>query len=264
MMGVSSVVAQVFKKGDMVADLGIGVGLADIVKATETPGGGMGSEESSMGTFNQKLSFEYGAIQVGKTTIGFGAILSNSVGFGFDSQMVGKYDYEYKVTTYRRNPNATRPSKKWKEESTYMNRRSGTATFKSRNNIDDFTVCLKSSCHVEIAKNLDTYATVGFGLSFYNYNIKPQGETGLKSLSYEFDPDYTGSFQNVFSYNDADHLEYSNGSNHTRLAMALCVGARYYIHNNLGIYGEFGLTSASFKKSCNVYNILSLGVSYKF
>lgn len=248
----------------MIVDFGIGLGLAEIVKATETPGGGMGSEESSIGTFNQKLSFEYGAIQLRKTTIGFGAILSNSVGFGFDSQMAGEYNYEYLITTYRLNPNALRPSKKWEEVSSYMAKRSGVATFKSKNNIDDLTVCLKSSCHVELINNLDTYATIGFGVSFYNYSIKPNGDSDLQSATSEFNQNHNGSFQYVYSYNDADHIKYINGSNHTRLAMALCVGTRYFINSHLGIYGEFGLTSASFKKSCNVYNILSAGISYKF
>lgn len=249
--------AQCFQKGDIVTDVGVGVGIADIVKVSDS-GLLMTVEEGSTPTFTQKIAFEYGVVQFGKSTIGIGAIISNAYGFGYESVATGQYNYTYDIKHYRNNNNH------WTWYHTTEQRREGTVTVNSKNHLDDLSAMLKGSYHVELSKGLDTYATLGFGVSFYNYCISPDEEPNLASGSSSLDRYSSSTIQFVYNYNDADHVKWVDGSNHARLALALCIGARYYITSNWGIYGEFGLTSASFKKNCNVYNLLSIGASYKF
>lgn len=258
--------AQSFKKGDKVVDLGVGVGLADVVKVTGS-GLSLTTEAGSAMTFTQKLSFEYGAFQFGKSTIGVGVTLSNAYGLGFESVSVGTYDYDYTITHYHKETGGPsfRPHTYWTPYHWTTMHRQGAATVKSKNHIDDISALLKASYHIELSKGLDTYATFGLGISYYKYMITPAEDGDLESGHNDLNNNYNGTIQLVYSYNDADHIKWTDGSSdHVRLAMALCVGARYYINSSFGIYGEFGLTSGSFKKDLNVYNLLSVGASYKF
>ena len=127
----------------------------------------------------------------------------------------------------------------------------------------------KGAYHYNFSKNIDTYATLGFGISLYKMHISPNinGESDLfyqESYTLDKSPNAPIS-QPVYHFRDLDHVNWEDGSStHARLAMALYVGLRYYINKNWAINGEFGFTSASFKKDCNVYNLLSVGASYKF
>lgn len=188
--------------------------------------------------------------------------MSNAYGFGFNTKAIGSYDYSYFITYYLKKNN------RWTSNGTKEVHRKGTGIADATGHIDDINVMFKGSYHYNFSKSIDTYATLGFGVSLYKMNYYPDedGESDMfYEASYTLDKNSNAISQPVYQYRDLDHVKWENGSStHARLAMALCVGLRYYINNNWAINGEFGFTSASFKKDCNVYNLLSVGVSYKF
>lgn len=254
--------ARGFHKGDMVADLNIGIGLADVVKV-DGKGTSVNAEAGTIPTFSQKIAFEYGIVQFGKSTIGIGGIISNAYGFSYDTKAAGSYDYTYVITYYKKS------NGRWKSNGTDTKRRRGEGIADATGNIDDINIMLKGSYHYNFSKNLDLYSTLAFGVSLYNTKLKPKSdsedETGMFHIgSHTLDKNSNLLTQPVYYYNDFDHVEWNNGSTHARLAMALNIGVRYYLTENWAINGEFGLTSASFKKDCNVYNLVAAGVSYKF
>ncbi|MDE5724871.1 MAG: porin family protein [Duncaniella sp.] len=252
---------QVFQQGDMVADLGIGIGLADVVKIT---GNGLNvkAKQGSVAAISQKIAFEYGIFQFGKSTIGIGGIISNSCGLGYDTKVSGKYDYSYDIFYYHKKNN------RWSRYDTKTKHRKGEGVANGTGRIDDINIMLKGSYHYNVNGNIETYATLGFGVSLYNMKFSPSddedGAIGLSKGGHDLDHSWNAISQPVYHYNDFEHTEWENSSNHARLAMAVCVGLRYYFTPTWAVNGEFGLTSASFKKDCNVYNLLTVGVSYKF
>lgn len=187
--------------------------------------------------------------------------MTNSYGFGFDTKVVGSYDYSYVITYYVKKNN------RWTSNGTKTQHRNGSGIADATAHLDDISAMLKGSYHYSFSDRIDTYATLGFGVSFYKMSFSPKedGETDMfYEANYPLDKNSTSPSQPVFQYKDLDHVKWIEGSSHARLAMALFIGMRYYITDKWAINGEFGLTSASFKKDCNVYNLLSIGASYKF
>lgn len=254
-----SAYSQSFQKGDMVVDLGVGFGTADAMKV-EMFGGLPIAQETSTGTFTQKLSFEYGILDLNCGSIGLGALITNAYGFGVDGLAVGEYDYTYTIQHYRRGSGRH----KWENYQTSTQQRQGIVTGKATTHVDDINILIKGSFHKEFVKNLDTYATLGLGASIYTTTVSPGDNIHFDSDTKKFDTNYSNNYQLVYSYNDKDHVKWQGGETKGRFAMALFLGARYYLTSNWAVFGELGLTSASFKKNAGVYNIFSLGASYKF
>ena len=257
-LGLFNIQAQTFSKGDMVVDLGVGLGVADATKINKV-GGLPVPEDTSTGTFTQKLGFEYGVVDLDFGSIGIGALVTNAYGFGVDGLAVGEYDYTYQIHHYRKGYR-----NRWEEYQTTTQRRNGVATGEATTHVEDVNILLKGSFHKEFVKGLDTYATLGLGASIYTMIISPKDDVKLASDRKDFDANYNSSYQMSYSYDDAQHVEWQGASTKARFAMALFIGARYYLNSNWGIFCEVGLTSASFKKNAGVYNLLSLGASYKF
>ncbi len=254
-----SAVSQSFTKGDMVVDLGIGFGTADAVKVQNFNGLPL-AEETSTGTFTQKLSFEYGIVDLGFGSIGLGAMITNAYGFGVDGLAVGEYNYSYTIQHYRRGSGR----QKWEKYQTSTQQRQGIVSGEATTHIDDVNILIKASFHKEFVKNLDTYVTLGLGASIYTTTVSPSDNIQFDSASHVLDKDHSNAYQLVYSYNDADHVKWIGGETKGRFAMALALGARYYFNSHWGVFGELGMTSASFKKNAGVYNIFSFGASYKF
>lgn len=251
--------AQSFKKGDKVVDLGIGFGVADAMKG-EMFGGIPTYKETSTGTFTQKLSFEYGILDLSCGSIGVGAMITNAYGFGVNGIAMGEYDYTYTIDRYHR----VSGRQKWEKYQTSEKRRHGVVTGEGTSHIDDLNILIKGSFHKEFVEGLDTYATLGLGASICKYSVSPGDDITFERGQETLDKNSSNNYQFVYYYNDEDHVKWQGGSTKARFAMALSVGARYYFTSNWGINAEFGLTSASFKKNAGVYNILSFGATYKF
>lgn len=262
-----SVFGQTFGKGDMVADLGIGVGTAQVVKTT----GKLLSpkvEDASAPTFTQKLAFEYGVFQSGAMSIGIGGIIENAYGASHDIIVAGKYDYKYRYTMYKYTQNKG-GRYVWSQSSSELRNRKGEGVARGTGTIDNAALLAKASFHYQFVDNLDTYATIGLGASAYTYMISPKtgddNTYGFSADSRTLDRnDKDSKYQSDFRYNDLDHAEWTGDATKIRFAMAFFVGARYYLTSNWGIHAEIGLNTATFKKKSNTYDIFSIGASYKF
>ncbi len=97
---------------------------------------------------------------------------------------------------------------------------------------DDLTMMPTVSIHHGFADNLDAYATFGMGLGLINFKESVDG--------------------------------WSRGNTTASFAMALNLGARYWFNRNWAANAQFGLVSATWKHSYGSYNILSVGVTYRF
>jgi len=260
----TSAYAQTFGKGDMVVDLGIGVGAADNVNVISyTPVAII--EKSSGATFTQKFAFEYGVAEFGKSSIGVGLLVDNAYGASYDALASGSYDYTYSFVGYRYQKNAA-GRYRWEKYMDRAERRKGVAFADATYAIDNVDFMVKGSFHHQFIDNLDTYATLGLGASVYKLICSPDESAvqGVSEGSSTLDSSQTNGIQLVYSYNDMDHVKWNGTKAKARFAMAIFVGARYYLTPKWAINAEIGLTSASFKKDANTYNILSIGASYKF
>ena len=254
-----SVNAQTFQKGDMILDVDLGFGTADAVEFNKKQGIPVGRKVST-GTFTQKIAFEIGAADYGFGSFGIGAMITNAYGFGVNGVATGIYDYSYKTEHYRKGSGRF----KWEHYNSSTVQRKGMVSGDATTHVEDINILLKCSFHKQFVKNLDTYATLGLGASIYTAVINPSDDIKFDSDGHMFDSNYSNSYQVVFSYNDGDHVEWQGADTKARFAMALFVGARYYLTTHWALNCELGLTSASFKENGNVYNICSIGTSYKF
>lgn len=261
----ASASAQTFGKGDMVFDLGIGVGSADNVEVKGNFPNYYGFKKSSGATFTQKIAFEYGVAEFGKASIGFGMIVGNAYGASYEAAAAGVYDYTYELSRYHyaRNKGGRYV---WSCYQSTSERRKGVGMAKASYAVENIDLLVKGSFHYQFIDNLDTYGTFGLGASVYKILCSPDKSVtqGFSTDSNSFDSTEPGNYQLVYSYDDLSHAEWSSSEAKARFAMALFVGARYYLTPNWAINAEFGLTSASFKENANTYNVLSVGASYKF
>lgn len=260
----ASASAQIFSKGDMVVDLGIGAGRADNLE-TKGKFPDYSYKKSSGATFTQKLAFEYGVAELGKSTIGLGVIVANAYGASYDGAASGKYDYKYNMDHYRYEK-SNRGKYKWTRYQTTSERRKGKGVAKASYAVENVDFLVKGSFHHQFIDRLDTYGTFGVGLSVYKLLCSPDDDEtlGFSADSNPFNSSKDHGYQMVYSYDDLDHTKWDGTSAKVRFAMALYVGARYYLTPSWAVNAEIGLTSASFKKDANNYNILSIGASYKF
>lgn len=257
--------AQTFGKGDMVFDLGIGVGASDVPNYVGTISSTPIVQKTSAATFTQKIAFEYGVAQFGNLTIGVGASVGNAYGAKHDTFLSGKYNYTYHFTMYHYEKSNGRY--RWVQTNSQDYRRKGTGTAKATAALEDVNVLVKGSVHYSFIPNLDVYGTFGLGFSAYkmlysDYRSKTGFSTDRSTLNRN---DTSNKYQSTYSYNDLDHVKWDDDTKaDARFAMAFYVGARYFFTEHWGVNAEIGLVSAAYKASYNDYNIFSIGASYKF
>lgn len=253
--------AQAFSKGDVVADLNIGAGVANTtdVRYSEADKKNV-VEEATKGLFTQRLGVEFGIYNINKKmSLGLGFSFLNAVG-NTHMYATGSYDYEYTVFTYEKgNRNS------WWITDSRQNRRTGTGTALAKATLVDFTAMVRLAYHYSFSDKLDTYLGVGFGVSRMSTCFSDfTDESGFGKKTEVLDKDYRFNTQLVYSFNDYDHVEWSNGGSDGRFAAAVYLGARYYVTDHIGIQAELGLPNVTCRKDFNNYSIFSIGASYKF
>lgn len=260
LVSTSTVFAQTFKRGDMVADLTIGVGSAQVSAQHYNDNKELISEKQAKPTFTQKLGFEVGIWDITENSaLGFGVNINNACGAAHNSYVTGTYDYTYYSTSYTKN------NGRWQTSNHQEHKRSGSGNAIAKTTIDDFNVMFKLAYHHQLIDNLDTYFALGFGVdSRRNFYGSYSETTGFSAARQEYDSNHSGSFQLTYSYDDLDHVEWQNSTSFPAFCMAAYIGARYYLTENWGITCELGLTSLSIKKDLNDFSIFNLGACYKF
>ena len=259
----ASVNGQIIRKGDMVVDLGIGVGTAQVAYSEYQTINGQEQivgDKAHKATFTQRLGFEVGVFDLSdESSIGFGVSLNNSCGAFHNSIINGSYNYSYPIYDYIKENN------RWKPNGVLEGNRNGTGSAQARTTIEDFNVMFRVAYHREFIDNLDAYCAVGFGVStFRDIYSDYSHKQGINSVNKTFDPDYNGMTQLCYTYDDNDHIQWQNSSASGRFVIAAYIGARYFLTENWGINAQLGLTSLSFKKDANNYSIFDIGASYRF
>lgn len=257
--------SQSFRKGDIVVDLGVGIGVAEVTDTRYTSGSKSELKtEDKMGvTFTQQLGVEIGVHNFNeKSSLGFGVNINNSWGGVHQSIATGTYDYTYTIHEYKR---TTGTFSKWQSNGYSTVERHGSGTAQARTSLEELNVMFKLAYHYEPVKNLDLYGALGFGISSYrelygNYTNK----SGFSNNSHKLDESSKLYYQSVYSFNDLEHVVWQNSTPSARFVLGAFVGARYYFNNHWGVYGQLGLPSLSFKKDLNNYSLFGCGVSYKF
>ena len=252
--------SQSFRKGDMVADFGVGVGISQL-----TPNE-LVSDNTTKMIFSQKISFEVGILNFGdKSSLGFGVSLNNACGAAHENVISGSYDYSYTISRYHYIQNKG-GRYLWELYDRDVANRKGIGSAKAKTIVNDFNVMLKIAYHREIINKLDTYVSIGFGMSGYKYFYSNYTDlNGFSSKSSVFDSKRKDiSYQSSYSYDDLSHVEWQQGAMQGRFAIGAYIGARYYITDHWGVNVETGLVSVSLKKDLNDFNIISVGTSYKF
>ena len=241
-----------FDKGSKKVDLTIGVGT---VRGTGA-------------TFDQHVNTEWGVAKISdKFTIGVGFAVNNSYGGGVESTIYGEYDYSYKQTTTTKTKNA---NNRWVQSSQSKNvKREGYGSAKANLAREDFNAMVTASFHYSPIKKLDTYAKIGLGVGCKTYitnnlsNTNGFNEANVQNKSI-VDNNERKSWI-TYKYNDLDHVEWNTPKAKAAAAMALYVGATYYITDNWGVDAQIGMISSVLQKSyTNSFAIFAVGASYKF
>lgn len=255
--------SQTFRKGDMVVDLDLGVGAAQIINSEYNYNGDLVSDKQTKPTFTQKLGFEVGVLDLSDvSSLGFGVNINNACGARHSQYIGGAYDYSYTLTTYEKNMGG-----EWRAVERTKIHRNGDANALAKATLNDFNVMFKVAYHHQFVDKLDTYGAFGFGVAARKTTFGSLSNiTGVYSGSGEYEPGIDGNQDKLYSYsfNDEKHVKWNGSSLQGAIALGLYVGARYYLTENWAVNCEFGLNSVSFKKNLNDFNILSLGASYKF
>lgn len=257
--------AQAFQNGDKIIELGIGIGAAQVNNShyvynkSNTPE--IQSSDQTKATFTQMLGMEFGVLDFNShSSLGVGFTINNSWGGSHHQIISGSYNYKYMVTTYGKNNRNV-----WMPEGSESKDRVGTGTAQAHTEIEDFNVMAKVAYHYSFSDKWDTYVAVGFGVSSYKRLYGSYSdESGFASINETLDRDYNGIKQLVYSFNDLDHVKWNGGSSQGRFVLGAYLGARYWINNNWGVHANIGITSLSFKKDYNNFNILEVGASYSF
>ena len=249
--------AQSFRKGNMVIDLGVGFGMANVVDTKLTSSQEIEEKKYLKEAITQKLSFEVGVANLTKkSSLGFGVSFNNSYGASHREIATGTYNYMYTVTTATLNSH-----NRWDYRRTTQTR-SGSGQANSTAKVEEFNVMAKLAYHYSFSQRFDTYVGIGFGVSSYKaLYSKFTNETGFSRANVNSG----GSSQQVsYSYDDLDHVKWEGASPSARFAVGAYIGTRYYFSKHWGINMEAGLVPLSLKKDLNNYSILSVGVSCKF
>lgn len=252
-----------FKKGDMVLDLGVGIGASEVLQQTKNSNKEIVQDKKTKATFTQKLGFEVGVYNfTDHSSLGFGVNINNAAGAKHTTYTSGSYDYSYTVNEYTKTGNQF---KRWQWTSASTMDRSGSGTAKADALIENFNVMLKMVYHHNFVKNLDTYAGIGFGVaSVHNIYGNYRDTDGFAKTDKPFQEDYSNTWQFVYHYNDLDNVKWNGSSAAAKYCIGAFVGARYYFTKNWGITAEVGLNSWSIKKDFNDFDILNIGAVYKF
>lgn len=266
-IGLSASAQLTFDKGDMVVDLGIGIGAVEGVEAQGDDAFSLIFKDRTNATFTQRLQFEYGLKNIDDWVIGIGAIIDNSYGGDFNAFMIGTYDYKYTSTMFKRTASATGNRYRWEQTNSTVHHREGYGTAKATLNYDMVSIMVKGTVHHQFIDNLDTYAGIALGVGINNTIVSNRhDEDGFSSASMTVDYNNTSDlYQAQYSYNDLAHAKWSETKKtKAQFAMGLYVGARYYFNEHWGVNAEFGLNSASWYAGYGSYSILNVGASYKF
>lgn len=259
-VGAQTVTAQAFKKGDIVADLNLGVGIARTVDTHVNSQKEFVMDKVSKTVFSQRIGLEFGVCDFSdKASLGVGFSFANGI-FSNRQPVSGNYDYEYQTTNYHRgNRN------QWEKYQTQTVNRKGSGTALAKNSIDDLSLMARVAFHYTFLDRLDTYVGIGFGLARLSDSFSDFSDMdGFSSKDEPFDPNHAGNYQICGSYNDLDHVKWDGGTSSSRYAVAAYLGARYYIADNYGVNVELGLPNVTLKKHYNHFDIFSVGFSYKF
>lgn len=250
---------RLFGKGDMVIDLGVGIGMTKTTSVS-IKGEDVEKSDKTKIPFTQKIGFEVGIYNFDdKSSLGFGVNINNSYGASYQTTASGNYDYTYTQTVWKKGNHNF-----WATSDIKQVHRQGTGSAWSDANIEDLNVMLKLVYHRQFFDKLDTYAAIGFGVS--RFTTMYSNQTDVKGFSKgERVADFSNSNTMTVSYkyDDLEHVEWESG-NQGRFAVAAYVGSRYYFNKNFALNVELGLTSLSLKKDANNYSLLSVGASYKF
>lgn len=244
--------ARTFGKGDIVADVNLGGGMA---KTTTTSYVVLASgetfyltEDANKGLFTQRLGVEYCVAEIGrKVSLGLG--LSFISGQGSTNMAdVGVFDYEYKMVTADWSGHKT---------TTYVQRK-GSGTALAKTDIVDFTTMLRVAFHFEATDNLDLYAGTGFGVSRLDNVVREH------DFMEGFDSETVNLTEKYYSYDDLENVKWIGTPALARFAAAFYVGARVYVSKHIALQFEAGLPCMSFQRDYNHYNFANFGVAYKF
>lgn len=246
-----------FKKGQIIGNLGIGVG-------THRLNGNGG------GTFTQKASFEYGLGQIAKNvSLGVGFAIANSYGDKTETTLYGTYDYYVNTTMYHYHKNS---AGRWTTES-YAGakiHRQGVGTVDASVASDDIKLMPTLSLHYKFSSKLEAYATIGAGVSVLNGIVSDEHNYQGMGKEEKVSDIKTGTMKEQYSltykYDDLDHAKIVGGEFHkVGGAFAFNVGARYYFTPRLAAFGELGINAVSLKKDyARSWDILTIGCTYKF
>lgn len=263
MAASSAVSAQAFKKGDVVADLNVGVGVAhttELKNRKEDDKTSHSDEDVTKLLLTQRLGIEFGIADIGeKSALGLGFAINNACG-NTSVMASGSYNYEYSYTVYRRE------NKKWAMYEQGNKRRVGMGTAKATATIEDLSLTLRLALHHQFVDNLDTYVGIGGGISRIQFIYSDFTDTeGFHKMNESFDSQDTWHlYQTSQNYDDLAHVKWDSSAISARFAASAFVGARYYLNSHWGLNLEAGLPVVTFKKDYNNYTIATIGVSYKF
>ncbi|MBR4118862.1 MAG: hypothetical protein IKK64_02140 [Bacteroidales bacterium] len=248
-MGVSA--QGVFGVGDKKVDLTIGVGKVRHTGAT----------------FDQHVNMEWGVAKIAdKFTIGVGFSVNNTYGGKVVGTIYGEYDYKYTQTHIGRVYNMRED--RWVNTSeTRKIRRHDTGSATADIKREDVNAMAIVSFHYSPIKKLDTYARLGLGIGCKTYLFKNiRDEKGFKKADEKIEINNNNMHgTTTFKYNDLDHVTWSGYKAKPAAAMALYVGATYYITDNWGVDAQIGMISSVLKKTYeNSFAVFAVGASYKF
>lgn len=257
--------AQAFKNGDKIVELGIGVGAAQVENSQYIIENlnqySISSKDQTKATFTQHIGMEFGVYDINdNSSIGVGFTINNSYGAKHNQIVTGTYNYNYLITTFTPGERNS-----WWPTGTETIERSGTGTSQAHVDIEDVNVMAKVAYHYTFIDKLDTYVALGFGVSSYRRLYSGfKYETGFSKDSHLLDRTSSEPVQLEYKYNDLDHVKWEGGDAKGRFVLGAYVGARYWISDSWGVHLNLGLTSLSFKKNNNNFNILEIGASYSF
>ncbi len=237
--------AQVFEKGDRIADLSIGVGSVAYGK--------------SYTTFDQHFGMEWGVASIADVvTIGVGFTVNNSFASFGKRTILGIYDYYYsrRVNSGVIDYNGTQQV-----------HREGVGSADAVLFRDDVNAQATVSFHYSPLQKLDVFAKVGAGIGVMNYTVgKISNEQGFSSNSHTGSLGQGGTVME-YSYNDLDHVKWDKPKSKAVPAISVYSGAAYYLTDNWGVEALLGLISTNVWNEIfygNSYGVFAVGVTYKF
>ncbi len=267
LVGIASADAQTFRKGDIVVDANIGIGVArDRYQTFNSSSTIVDTEKSNRVTFTQRLGVEFGVWDINETMgLGIGIDFQNANG-STKQQISGFYDYDYTFVTYDKviNSSTNRPGTQYTSSSSIKNRQ-GAGQAMASAAIMDFNLTMRAVYHIELMDRLDAYGGIGFGVARVKYSYSNFDHLrGFAAETKMFDSKSDAIVQFAYSYDDLEHVKWQEGDAKGRFAYSLFLGARYYFNDHWALNGELGLPVVTFQGGYNHYNIFSVGASYKF